>query len=280
MRIIIAASEMVAFSTAQKSEGATIGFVPTMGALHDGHASLMRAARQDNDIVVASVFVNPTQFDQVSDLEKYPRTFDYDKALLKKESVDIMFFPSISEMYPDPTMPSYKMDGLDEGMEGANRPGHFNGVVQVVTRLFELVKPSTAYFGEKDFQQLAIIRHMTNKLEYQIGIVGCPTLREGDGLAMSSRNTLLSPHGRIIANQISKTLILAKTYLAQEKSLNEVIKTIKADLTSNPDIKLEYLDLVNPTTLKPTSDEDPAIQVCIAAWIDSVRLIDNMRVKG
>jgi pantoate--beta-alanine ligase len=280
MRIITTASEMVAFATAQKAEGATIGFVPTMGELHDGHASLMRAARQDNDIVVASVFVNPTQFDQVSDLEKYPRTFDSDKALLKKESVDIMFFPSVSEMYPDPTMPSYEMDGLDEGMEGANRPGHFNGVVQVVTRLFELVKPSTAYFGEKDFQQLAIIRHMTNKLEYPIDIVGCPTLREGDGLAMSSRNTRLTPHGRIIANQISKTLILAKTYLAQGKSLNKLIKAAKTDLTANPDIKLEYLELVYPNTLKSACDEDSNIQACIAVWIDSVRLIDNMRVKG
>jgi pantoate--beta-alanine ligase len=279
MKIITIASEMMEFATAQKAEGVTIGFVPTMGALHEGHTSLIRAAKQDNDIVVVSVFVNPTQFNQAADLEKYPRTFNSDKSLLKQESVDIMFFPSVSEVYPDSKTPSYEMDGLDEGMEGANRPGHFNGVIQVVTRLFELIKPSTAYFGEKDFQQLAIIRHMTNKLGYPIDIVGCPTQREDDGLAMSSRNTRLTKHGRITANQISKSLILAKTHLAQEKSLSEVIKTIKADLTSNPDIKLEYLDLVNPTTLKPTSDEDPAIQVCIAAWVDSVRLIDNMRVK-
>lgn len=270
---------MMEFATAQKAEGVTIGFVPTMGALHEGHTSLIRAAKQDNDIVVVSVFVNPTQFNQAADLEKYPRTFNSDKSLLKQESVDVMFFPSVSEVYPDSKTPSYEMDGLDEGMEGANRPGHFNGVIQVVTRLFELIKPSTAYFGEKDFQQLAIIRHMTNKLGYPIDIVGCPTQREDDGLAMSSRNTRLTKHGRITANQISKSLILAKTHLAQEKSLSEVIKTIKADLTSNPDIKLEYLDLVNPTTLKPTSDEDPAIQVCIAAWVDGVRLIDNMRVK-
>jgi len=279
MRIIITASEMMAFATTQKAAGATIGFVPTMGALHEGHASLMRAAREDNDIVVASVFVNPTQFNQASDLEKYPRTFDSDKALLKKESVDVMFFPSVSEIYPDPTTPSYEMDGLDEGMEGANRPGHFNGVVQVVTRLFELVKPSTAYFGEKDFQQLAIIRHMTKKLGYKIDIVGCPTLREDDGLAMSSRNTRLTTHGRIIANQISKTLILVKAHLAQGKSLNELIEAAKTDLTANPNIKLEYLDLVYPNTLKPAYDEDSAIQACIAVWVDSVRLIDNMRVK-
>lgn len=270
---------MMEFATAQKAEGVTIGFVPTMGALHEGHTSLIRAAKQDNDIVVVSVFVNPTQFNQAADLEKYPRTFNSDKSLLKQESVDVMFFPSVSEVYPDSKTPSYEMDGLDEGMEGANRPGHFNGVIQVVTRLFELIKPSTAYFGEKDFQQLAIIRHMANKLGYPIDVVGCPTQREDDGLAMSSRNTRLTKHGRITANQISKSLILAKTHLAQEKSLSEVIKTIKADLTSNPDIKLEYLDLVNPTTLKPTSDEDPAIQVCIAAWVDGVRLIDNMRVK-
>jgi len=279
MKIITTASEMMEFATAQRATGVTIGFVPTMGALHEGHASLIRAAKQDNGIVVVSVFVNPTQFNQDTDLEKYPRTFDSDKSLLERESVDVMFFPNVSEVYPDSKTPSYEMDGLDKGMEGANRPGHFNGVVQVVSRLFDLTKPSKAYFGEKDFQQLAIIKHMTHKLGYSINIIGCPTLREDDGLALSSRNIRLTTQGRITANQISTALVLAKTHLSQGKTLADTNKKVNDRLCAFTDIKLEYLELVNPTTLKPTSDEDPAIQACIAAWVDGVRLIDNMRVK-
>ncbi|HAP69687.1 MAG TPA: pantoate--beta-alanine ligase [Flavobacteriales bacterium] len=198
---------------------------------------------------------------------------------MERESVDVMFFPNVSEVYPDSKTPSYEMDGLDKGMEGANRPGHFNGVVQVVSRLFDLTKPSKAYFGEKDFQQLAIIKHMTHKLGYSINIIGCPTLREDDGLALSSRNIRLTTQGRITANQISTALVLAKTHLSQGKTLADTNKKVNDRLCAFTDIKLEYLELVNPTTLKPTSDEDPAIQACIAAWVDGVRLIDNMRVK-
>lgn len=270
---------MMEFATAKRAKGATIGFVPTMGALYQGHASLMSMAKRDNGIVVVSVFVNPTQFNQATDLEKYPRTFDSDKSLLERESIDVMFFPNVSEVYPDSKTPSYEMGGLDKGMEGANRPGHFNGVVQVVSRLFELTKPSKAYFGEKDFQQLAIIKHMTHKRGYSINIIGCPTLREDDGLAMSSRNIRLTTQGRISANQISTVLVLAKTHLSQGNTLAETIKKVKDRLSARAEIKLEYFELVNPITLKPASDDDLAIQACTAAWVDGVRLIDNMRVK-
>jgi len=279
MKIITTASEMMEFATAKRAKGATIGFVPTMGALHQGHASLMSMAKRDNGIVVVSVFVNPTQFNQATDLEKYPRTFDSDKSLLERESIDVMFFPNVSEVYPESKTTSYEMGGLDKGMEGANRPGHFNGVVQVVSRLFDLTKPSKAYFGEKDFQQLAIIKHMTHKLGYSINIIGCPTLREDDGLAMSSRNIRLTTQGRISANQISTVLVLAKTHLSQGNTLAETIKKVKDRLSARAEIKLEYFELVNPITLKPASDDDLAIQACTAAWVDGVRLIDNMRVK-
>jgi len=279
MKIITTASEMMEFSAAQTTLGSTVGFVPTMGALHQGHASLVRTAKKENEVTVVSVFVNPTQFNQVADLASYPRTFDQDKAILETEGVDVMFFPSVEEIYPDSETPTYNIDGLDLGMEGPNRPGHFNGVIQVVSRLFDLVKPTKAYFGEKDFQQLAIIKHMTHKLGYAIDVVGCPTLREDDGLAMSSRNTRLTSKGRVTANQISKALVLVRTSLSNGFTLDEAIKTAKANLSIYPTIELEYLELVNPVTLKPASDEDPAVQACIAAWVDGVRLIDNMRVK-
>lgn len=278
MKIFTTASEMTEFAAVKKTETATIGFVPTMGALHKGHASLIRAAKKENDMVVVSIFVNPTQFNLASDLANYPRTFDADKVILEKEGVDVMFFPSVEEVYPHSTEPTYNMDGLDHGMEGPNRPGHFNGVVQAVTRFFDLIRPTKAYFGEKDFQQLAIIRHMTSKLGYPIDIVGCPTLREKNGLAMSSRNTRLSAEGKTTAAQINKTLVLVRTNLVEGLTISEAIK-IGIENLSDPAIKLEYLELVNPVTLKPAANQDPQIQACIAAWVGGVRLIDNLRVK-
>ena len=195
MKIITTAHEMSAYSLSRREKRLTIGFVPTMGALHEGHLSLIRNAKQSADIVVVSIFVNPTQFNNSSDLDKYPRTFETDKKLLLNEGIDVLFFPTVDEIYPSPETKTYNLDGLDAQMEGPNRPGHFNGVVQVVTRLFEIIKPHVAYFGEKDFQQLAIIRHMTAKLGYDIDIEGMSTIREESGLAMSSRNVRLSPEG-------------------------------------------------------------------------------------
>lgn len=279
MKIITTAAEMMKFASEQQNDGSTVGFVPTMGALHRGHASLIRIAREHNAKTVVSVFVNPTQFNETSDLQNYPRTFDDDKALLEQEDVDVMFFPSADEVYPDSNLKHYKMDGLDEGMEGPNRPGHFNGVVQVVTRLFDLVKPTNAYFGEKDFQQLAIIKHMSQKLGYAVNVVGCPTIREADGLALSSRNTRLTTSGNQVANLIAQSLFQMKEGFDNGLNTDQVIELAEEELNRNANIDLEYLELVNPNTLLPATNHTSSIQACIAAWVDGVRLIDNLRVK-
>lgn len=279
MKIITSASNMADFAAKSLSDGATIGFVPTMGALHQGHISLVRKAIENNDIVVVSVFVNPTQFNQKSDLENYPRNFEADKAMLKKEGIGAMFFPTVEEIYPNPSRPTYNMDGLDQRLEGPNRPGHFNGVVQVVTRFFDIIRPTHAYFGEKDFQQLAIIKHMTTKLGYATRIVGCPTLREQSGLAMSSRNMRLSAQEKITAEQISHALYSIKSALKKGNSLHEAVAKSRALLTEHKDIDLEYLEPVNPNTLQPATHLDLSVQVCVAAWVGQTRLIDNLKVK-
>ena len=280
MRVLTSAQSMIRFAENAKLVNSSIGFVPTMGALHAGHLSLIEAAKRESDLVVVSVFVNPTQFNNASDLDKYPRTFDSDRSLLEDSRVDVMFFPSVEEIYPAGTedQRKFELDGLDELMEGPNRPGHFNGVVQVVTRLFDLVEPTKAFFGEKDFQQLAIIKHMSSKLGYRIDIVGCDTVRESDGLAMSSRNVRLTSSGRTIAPEIHRTLEALRNEL-RTNSVEEVLARAKAALLGSPEIELEYLELVDPITLKRATDDSISIQGCIAAWIDDVRLIDNMRVK-
>ncbi len=280
MRVLTSAQSMIRFAENAKLVNSSIGFVPTMGALHAGHLSLIEAAKRESDLVVVSVFVNPTQFNNASDLDKYPRTFDSDRSLLEDSGVDVMFFPSVEEIYPAGTedQRKFELDGLDELMEGPNRPGHFNGVVQVVTRLFDLVEPTKAFFGEKDFQQLAIIKHMSSKLGYRIDIVGCDTVRESDGLAMSSRNVRLTSSGRTIAPEIHRTLEALRNEL-RTSSIEEGLARAKAALLASPEIELEYLELVDPITLKRATDDSISIQGCIAAWIDDVRLIDNMRVK-
>lgn len=269
---------MLRFAGKARENGSQLGFVPTMGALHAGHGELVKRAKRECDVVAVSVFVNPTQFNQQADLETYPRTFDEDRQILESLCVDVMFFPSVDEIYPNGTDKTYQLDGLDTLMEGPNRPGHFNGVVQVVTRLFDLVQPIKAYFGEKDFQQLAIIRHMSKKLGYSTQIIGCETVREADGLAMSSRNRRLSQNGRTIAPVISKALNLLRSEVPGqgiEKAKSDVIEY----LNSVPEIDLEYLELVDHTTLQLATDKTVGIQACCAAWIDGVRLIDNLRVK-
>lgn len=249
-----------------------------MGALHEGHASLIRKAKADCDIVIVSVFVNPTQFNNKSDLENYPRTFEADHQLLASLGVAVMFYPSASEIYPSNTQQTHDLDGLDTLMEGPNRPGHFQGVVQVVTRLFDLIEPNTAYFGKKDFQQLAIIRHMSKKLGYATKIVGCATMREESGLAMSSRNSRLSEQGRKNASVIFSVLRSIERDL-RDSNLAEVKEKATSKLNSASGLKLEYLEFVEPTTLLPASDNSKAIQACVAVWTEDVRLIDNLRVK-
>ncbi|MCF8464489.1 MAG: pantoate--beta-alanine ligase [Flavobacteriales bacterium] len=279
MKLILTAKEISQYSTSTRSKLKSIGFVPTMGALHLGHVSLIKAAKAKCDKVVVSVFVNPTQFNDPTDLRNYPRTFESDRMLLEAEGVDVMFFPSPEEIYPTPEAKNYEMDGLDQTMEGPNRPGHFNGVVQVVTRLFDLIQPTAAFFGEKDFQQLAIIRHMTQKLGYDVEIVGCPTEREASGLAMSSRNVRLSNNGRTLAVSISAVLTQVKNQLALNQPVTKVKEQAITRINNLNGIKLEYLELVNPQTLQLVNEDSTSIQACIALYIEEVRLIDNMRVK-
>jgi pantoate--beta-alanine ligase len=279
MKVITTASEMQEFADQRKVENYSISFVPTMGALHNGHISLVDNAKRDNACVVVSVFVNPTQFNDVADLESYPRTFESDAEKLKAAGVDVMFFPSVNEVYPTSERNKYELDGLDERMEGPNRPNHFNGVIQAVARLFDMVKPDAAFFGEKDFQQLAIIRHMMQKLGYPTEILGCPTIREESGLAMSSRNARLTQEGLEIASVIHKALETLKCQVDQGGNWESARNAALSIMNKNEEIELEYLELVDPANLKLVSLVSEAGQACIAAWVEGVRLIDNMRVK-
>ena len=279
MKIITTTIGMSEFTTQNRSNNQSIAFVPTMGALHKGHISLIRQAKRISNRVVVSVFVNPTQFNNSNDLEQYPKTFERDKAILTKEEVDVMFYPSVKEVYPTDIKESFNLDGLDDFMEGPNRPGHFNGVVQVVSRLFDLVMPNSAFFGEKDFQQLAIIKHMSSKLGYDVQIIGCPTIREQSGLAMSSRNERLTENGKKVASSIFKTLSGIRNDITNGQTISSAKEKALVTLNKSDGIELEYLEIVRPDDLRPAIDTSIAAQACLAVWVDDVRLIDNMRVK-
>lgn len=260
---------------AQKN-GQIIGFVPTMGALHEGHMALIRRAAQECDFVISSVFVNPTQFNNPSDLELYPRTPEKDAVLLQQNGCDLAFFPSVETIYPLDYAPiQLDLGFLDLVMEGEFRPGHFKGVVQVVHRLFELVSPSKAYFGLKDFQQVAVIQFMVKKLDLSVEIVPCSTLRESSGLAMSSRNVRLSADGLIKAVTIYNALISAKE-LSNSFSPSVVCAKI-TEYFEKSSLELEYFTIVNPQTLEVLTDQwVSGATACIAAFCEDVRLIDNM----
>lgn len=267
--------------------GYEVGFVPTMGALHQGHISLVNRAAADCKIVVVSIFVNPTQFNNPADLEKYPRTIENDCEMLEKAGATIVFIPSIEEIYPQKDNRIFDLGGLDSNGEGPRRPGHFNGVAQVVTRLFDIVKPKFAYFGEKDFQQLAIIRYFSQKLNYPLTIVSCPTVRESDGLAMSSRNLLLTSEHRKVAPTIYKTLKKAAE-IATAQNLSqicpapqELTKWVISEINSEPLLKTEYVEIVDSISLCPVKnwDEVDEIQLCTAVFAGTVRLIDNIKLK-
>ena len=264
-----------------RKAGKKIGFVPTMGALHEGHASLVRRAVEENDIVVVSDFVNPTQFNDKNDLLKYPRTLEADCELLKKEGTAFVFAPSVEEIYPEPDTRQFSYAPLDTVMEGKFRPGHFNGVCQVVSKLFMIVEPDKAYFGEKDFQQLAIIREMVKQMQFPLEIVGCPIVREEDGLALSSRNARLSEGQRQQALNISKTLFASKEYAATH-SVAETQKFVEDSIASSEGLELEYFELVDGTTLQKISDwnETDYVVGCITVFCGEVRLIDNIKYKG
>lgn len=259
-----------------KKNGHKIGFVPTMGALHQGHLSLIKAAISYGDKVVVSIFVNPTQFNDLKDLENYPRNLNTDLLLLKKYPVEILFMPEINEMYPEEDKRKFNLNPLDKVMEGKYRPGHFNGVAQIVSKLFDAVNPDRAYFGLKDFQQLAIIRQLCKQLEYDIEIIGCPIIRESDGLAMSSRNMLLNPSERDAAPLINRTLVKA-TALKGKESPSEIRAWVIREINSHPFMNVEYFEIVDDKDLMPVSSwDEPGDKIgCIAVHLGKVRLIDN-----
>lgn len=260
-----------------RESGKTIGFVPTMGALHEGHLSLVRLCHQQNDIVVASIFVNPTQFNDKVDLYRYPRTPEKDMELLGSAGCDIVFMPGEKEIYPEPDTRQFDFGNLGSILEGKYRPGHFNGVAQVVTRLFDIIKPQRAYFGLKDFQQLAIIKKVTADLHYPVEIVPCPIIREPDGLAMSSRNMLLQPEERITALELSQSLFQARR-MKESHAPAAVRQWVVEHLNAMPGISLEYFEIVSSRDLLPVDNwngRDPVIG-CLAARVGRIRLIDNI----
>ena len=277
MRTFKNIADLKSFLEKSRKEGRSIGFVPTMGALHAGHISLIERARNDTDLVGCSIFVNPTQFNDRSDLDKYPRTPEADMAMLEKAGCDVVFMPSENEMYPEPDNRKFDFGELERVMEGAHRPGHFNGVALIVSKLFSAVEPDKAYFGQKDFQQLAIVRRMTKQLDLNIDIIGCPIVREADGLAMSSRNVRLSAKERQEAVLIPQTLFKVKE-MAAKNSVKELKAFAEASIASNPDLKLDYFEISDVETLQPVDEIEPGkgAVACIAVKVGPVRLIDNI----
>ena len=266
-----------------RREGKSIGLVPTMGALHEGHASLVRRSVEEIDVTVVSVFLNPTQFNDKTDLAKYPRTLEADCALLEACGATIVFAPSVEEIYPEPDTRQFSYPPTDSVMEGAFRPGHFNGVCQIVSKLFMMTEPDRAYFGEKDFQQIAVIRRMVEDLGFALQIVPCPVVREEGGLAMSSRNTLLTDEERQIANHIYQTLAESREWAAT-KSVREVHDLVVGRINEVPELKVQYYSIVDGRTLADVSDwqESDDIVGCITVFCGSqpIRLIDHIRYKG
>ena len=260
-----------------------IGFVPTMGALHQGHISLVQKAKEYTNYVVVSIFVNPTQFNNPNDLAHYPRTIQEDCKKLEEAGVSIIFIPSVQEIYPHKDERLFNLAGLDNTGEGPSRPGHFNGVVQVVSRLFNIVKPSFAFFGEKDFQQLAIIKHITKELNYPVEIVACPTKREKDGVAMSSRNMLLTPQQRAAAPIIYQSLAKAAEMVSAQNlfSPRELSIWVTSQINKEPLLTTEYVQIVDSNSLQPIEswEQHNNIQLCTAVKAGSVRLIDNIKLK-
>lgn len=268
--------------TEARKGGRSVGLVPTMGALHAGHISLVDRARKENDVVVVSVFVNPTQFNNKEDLATYPRTEEADCAKLEAAGVDFAFIPTVEEMYPEPDNRVFDLGEVAEVMEGSMRPGHFNGVAQVVSKLFAMVEPDRAYFGEKDFQQIAVIRRMVEIKKFPIRIVDCPILRESDGLALSSRNTRLTAEQRAIAPEIYKAL-KASTDYARNHSLAETKQYVIDAINAVDGLEVEYYEIVDPLTMQPLSQwpsDGGDAQGCITVYCGKVRLIDNIKYTG
>lgn len=277
MKIYTLKNEIIELISQYKKEGKSIGFVPTMGALHKGHISLVNNSVNSNDITVVSIFVNPTQFNNPADLKTYPRTMENDLEKLRVANCDIVFCPEVNEIYPEQDTREFDFGYIDKVMEGKNRPGHFNGVGQVVSKLFDIVKPHRAYFGMKDFQQVAVIKKLIKILNFDVEIVACPIIRESDGLAMSSRNMLLTQEHRKNAPHIHGTLIKACKF-ASDKSVQELKEWVINEINSNPFLEVEYFDIVDDTELKPVKNwSEECIKIgCITVQAGNVRLIDNI----
>ena len=281
MKVISTVAE---FDAARKLlEDKTVGFVPTMGALHEGHASLIRRAVSECGAVVVSDFVNPTQFNNKTDFETYPRRLEGDAAFIEPMGVSVLFAPTVEEMYPEGTDYNKKvfdLGGLDRYGEGPRRPGHFNGMAQVVTRLFDIVRPDRAYFGEKDFQQLAIVEDFVKALGYNIEIVRCPIARGADGLALSSRNKLLTPGQREAAPHIYRSILKARDMVGK-MPVAEAIKAVVALIDADSRLRTEYVEIINSLTLRPVTDWNEAehLRLTCAVYAGQVRLIDNIELR-
>lgn len=282
MKIIPTINEIKALVAQARSENKTVGLVPTMGALHEGHASLIKRSVADNDITVVSVFVNPTQFNDKNDLNNYPRTLEADCQLIESLGGTYVFAPSVDEVYPEPDTRTFSYPPIDTVMEGARRPGHFNGVCQIVSKLFMMVEPDRAYFGEKDFQQIAVVRAMMKDQGFTFELVPCPIVREASGLALSSRNSLLSADERVLAVNISRALIGSVAY-AKSHTVEETRSWVVDTLNAIEGLDVEYYEIVDATSLQAVKawDEAEHVQGCITVFCGAkpIRLIDNINYR-
>jgi pantoate--beta-alanine ligase len=281
MRICQTIEEMRTACREVKRGGRRLGFVPTMGALHEGHLSLVRAAKASCDAVAASIFVNPLQFGPREDLQKYPRDFDRDRALLEKESVELLFAPGSEEMYPAGAVTRVEVEGLSDKLDGRSRPGHFRGVTTVVAKLFHIVEPDAAFFGQKDAAQLAIIRRMVRDLDFPVEIIAGPIVREADGLAMSSRNAYLNPEERKQALVLQRSLLrVKKLWEDGERDLAKLLVAGREEISQETSVRLDYFEIVDADSLDSVVDVGQGALVAVAAFVGATRLIDNVVLAG
>jgi pantoate--beta-alanine ligase len=281
MFTLTSAAQVTNVSKEARSAGKRVGFVPTMGALHQGHLSLVRTARTQSDVVIASVFVNPKQFGPTEDFSKYPRDIEKDSAMLAAEKTDYLFLPSVEEMYPPGATSWVTVEGLSEKLDGRSRPGHFNGVTTVVAKLFNIVQPDFAFFGQKDAAQVAVVNKMVRDLNFDVRIVVCPIVRESDGLAMSSRNAYLSPEQRKQALALYRSLMRVQTLADRGEGCSDRLKVAGEQvMAEEPAVKLDYFEIVNRDTLDPIADISGGALVAVAAYAGSTRLIDNIVLTG
>ena len=282
MQILTTVAGLQAYTEQARQAGQRVGLVPTMGALHAGHIQLVQAARAECNEVIATIFVNPTQFNNADDFRLYPRVPEADVALLEPAGCTALFVPSVEEMYPRPTVLRFDFGALEQVMEGAHRPGHFNGVATVVSKLFHLARPHRAYFGQKDWQQVAVVKQLAADLSFDLEIVACPTIREADGLAMSSRNRRLDAPSRAVAPLLHQVLSAAAAQVRQGVPPAQVQANALAALAQEPGIMPEYVEIADAQTLQPLAEYAPgrAVVLCLAAHLGGVRLIDNVVVDG